>query len=537
MSSVTILLLFLAAGTAIILMMARVIFLLHMLQLEEYDTKRFVGWLSTHVGRLTDDPALDFVGLLGLTGLLLRMNSPRSVTIASLLSIVVGIAGVAWERHLGARGPVKKPLVMTARAWRLLVCNAVLAAGICFALFAVLRESEALAIALLLPVAAPFVLVASRTIMEPLEALIREWYVRDARSTLNRLGPIVVGVTGSYGKTSTKFFTEHLLKSRYRVLMTPESYNTAMGICRVIRGQLGPEHEVFVVELAENEKGGFEHLLGLVPCTLSVVTSVGLQHLEEFGSRGAIERVMKGFVNMPASGSMVVLNSDDPVLGGIGTVSGKRVVRTSAKGSLSSDLRAEHVTMNAEGLSFDIVTAQGERFVCHTALLGLHNVENILLAAAAARELDVSWNAIQDSIATLQAPPHRLQAIASSGGVRIIDDAFNSNPAGFAMAMEVLAIFPRRRVLVTPGLVSLGKEENSENIEAGRRAAGAADIVILVGPRKTRPVREGLLSAGFPETSIITVRSLKEVTELMQSMLSPGDTVLFENDLPDTFNE
>jgi UDP-N-acetylmuramoyl-tripeptide--D-alanyl-D-alanine ligase len=170
-------------------------------------------------------------------------------------------------------------------------------------------------------------------------------------------------------------------------------------------------------------------------------------------------------------------------------------------------------------------------------LLGRHNVENILLAVAVARQLGVSWNDILDSIGTLKAPPHRLQLIPSSGGVRVIDDAFNSNPAGFAMAMEVLAAFPPRRILVTPGLVSLGSEEEMANAEAGRVAATAADVVVLVGPRKTQPVRQGLLSAGFPEQSIYSVHSLAEVTKLMQTLVAPGDTVLFENDLPDTYNE
>jgi len=240
---------------------------------------------------------------------------------------------------------------------------------------------------------------------------------------------------------------------------------------------------------------------------------------------------------MPGSGSTVVLNGDDPILVEVGSVQGKRILRASAGGSLLSDLHAENIVMSADGLSFDIVTCQGQRIVCRTSLLGRHNVENILLAVTVARELGLSWNAIQDGVATLQAPPHRLQMMAGAGGVCIIDDAFNSNPAGFAMAMEVLAVFPSRRVLVTPGLVSLGDAEDAANIEAGRRAAGAADIVILVGPKKTRPVREGLLSAGFPETNIFTARSLDEVTGLMRSLLTPGDTVMFENDLPDTYNE
>jgi len=536
MSGLAALLLVLAAGTALALALARFVYLLHMLQLEEYDARRFFHWALLHVGGLVANPMLDLLGLLGVAVLFLHLESARSIVVACTLSIAIGLAGLAWERHLRARSPVKKALVMTPRARRLLACCAILSAGTCLASFAG-QQGLGLAVALLLPAIAPLVLVVSRTIMEPVEALIRDWYVRDARKTLGRFSPTVVGITGSYGKTSTKFFTAHLLESRYRVLMTPESYNTAMGICRVIRGQLGPEHEVFVVELAENEKGGFEHLLSLVPCSISIVTSVGLQHLEEFGSDAAIRRVIKGFVSMPGSGPTVVLNGDDPVLVDVPSVQGKRLLRASAGGSLSSDLHAENIVMNADGLSFDIVTSQDERFGCHTVLLGRHNVENILLAVAVARELGVSWNAIQDGVATLQAPPHRLQMMAGSGGVHIIDDAFNSNPAGFAMAMEVLAAFPSRRVLVTPGLVSLGDAEDVENVQAGRRAAKAADVVILVGPKKTRPVREGLLSAGFPEGSILTARSLEEVTGLMRSLLTPGDTVMFENDLPDTYNE
>jgi UDP-N-acetylmuramoyl-tripeptide--D-alanyl-D-alanine ligase len=319
--------------------------------------------------------------------------------------------------------------------------------------------------------------------------------------------------------------------------MTPESYNTAMGICRVIRGELGPEHQVFVVELAENERGGFKQLLSLVPCSMSIVTSVGVQHLEEFGSEAAIRRVMQDFVRMPPSGNTVVLNGDDAALSDLAGVSGKRLLRASAAGSGSADVRAENVVVSADGLAFDIVTSEGERVPCRSTILGRHNVANILLSVAAARELGVSWAAIQEGIQTLQAPPHRLQMLSGAGGVHIIDDAFNSNPAGFAMAMEVLASFPSRRVLVTPGLVSLGSAEEAENVEAGKRAAVAADTVILVGPRKTQPVRVGLLAAGFPEGSIVTVHSLDEVTNVMRTMLVPGDTVLFENDLPDTYNE
>lgn len=534
-SLVTSVLLAAAALLSLALAAVRARYLLHMLQLEEYDARRFVRWARDHAARLGSNYPLDALAVGGVAILVLHLHGLVVAIVTSGMAAMACTWGLLRERRL-LKVPVKKPLVMTPRAWRLLVCCLAVdaaTAAVCF----LGSPWWGLAAALLLPLAAPVIMLLSRFIMEPVEALIRRWYLRDAHSKLAGLQPIVVGITGSYGKTSTKFFVAHLLESRYRVLMTPESYNTAMGICRVIRGELGPEHQVFVVELAENERGGFRQLLSLVPCTLSVVTSVGVQHLEEFGSEAAIHQVMQDFVRTERSGNIVVLNGDDATLTDMPGVSGKKLLRASAAGSKSADLRAERVVVSSDGLAFDIVTSEGERVACRSALLGRHNVANILLAVAAARELGVAWTAIQEGILTLQAPPHRLQMLSGAGGVHIIDDAFNSNPVGFAMAMEVLASFPSRRVLVTPGLVSLGSVEEDENVEAGKRAAVAADTVILVGPRKTQPVRAGLLAAGFPERSIITVHSLGEVTDVMRSMLVPGDTVLFENDLPDTYNE
>jgi len=512
-------------------------YLLHMLQLEEYDLRRFARWVIDHAARLCGNYPLDALGVIGLATLIFHPRGPVAGAVTGGTAVVLCVWGLLWEGK-SMKAPAKKALVMTPRAWRLLTCSVVMSGAVSVLAFAFASgRSWGLAGPLLLPLATPAVIGLSRFVMEPVEASIRRWYLRDAHGKLLRLQPIVVGITGSYGKTSTKFFLSHLLESQYRVLMTPESYNTAMGICRVIRGELGPEHQVFVVELAENERGGFKQLLSLVPCSTSIVTSVGMQHLEEFGSEAAIRQVMQDFVRMPPSGSTVVLNGDDTALTDLTNVSGKKVLRTSSAGSGSADFRAENVVVSSEGLAFDIVRSEGERVSCRSTILGRQNVANILLSVAAARELGVSWAAVQEGIRTLQPPPHRLQVLSEAGGVRIIDDAFNANPAGFAMAMEVLASFPSRRVLVTPGLVSLGSAEEAENVEAGKRAAQAADTVILVGPRKTQPVRVGLLAAGFPEGSIVTVHSLDEVNKMMRTMLVPGDTVLFENDLPDTYNE
>lgn len=519
-------------------LVVRTLYLLHMLQLEEYGVRAFVRWSAAHTQRLLANPCVDLLAIAGLLVLVVHPDSARSPWIAGCIAALLGVAGFVIEQRLTSRTPAKKPLVMTARAWRLLsstmaVDAGLVAAGWCHTV------STGYAVLAILPLAAAVVLLVGRMLMEPVEAFIRRWFIRDAQRILAQYDPIVIGVTGSYGKTSTKYFIEQLVQSQYRVLKTPGSYNTAMGITRTIREQLRPEHEVFVVELAENERGGFGHLLQIVPCDLSVVTSVGIQHLEEFGSTDVIERTMKDFVTMPQSGKTVILNGDDPVLAQVSSVQGKTLIRVCTNGSdATSGLCADNIVAGPDGLAFEVRDpAKQQDYQFATRVLGRYNVVNVLLALAVARHLDIPWEDLQVGVSLLKSPSHRLEVLATSPGVRVIDDAFNANPVGFAMAMEVLASFPPRRILVTPGLVSLGKLEEAANREAGMQAGRAADLVVLVGARHTQPLRDGLIAAGFPEEAIVSAHSLDEVTRLIGEIVRPGDTVLFENDLPDTYNE
>lgn len=519
-------------------LVVRTLYLLHMLQLEEYGARALMRWSAGHARRLAANPWVDLLAIAGLMVLVLRPDSFPSLWFAGCIAALLGIAGFLMEWKLTRRTPAKKPLVMTGRAWRLLSSTMVVDVGL-VAVGWCRSESTGLAVLAILPLAAPVVLLVGRMLMEPVEAFIRRWFIRDAQRILAQYDPIVIGVTGSYGKTSTKYFIEQLVQSHYRVLKTPASYNTAMGITRTIREQLRPEHEVFVVELAENEPGGFAHLLAIVPCDISVVTSVGIQHLEEFGSADVIERTMKDFVTMPQSGKTVILNGDDPLLAQVSSAQGKTLIRVSTNGSdATGELCADNIVAGSDGLAFEVRDPVEQRdYQFTTRVLGRYNVVNVLLALAVARQLDIPWEDLRAGVSLLKSPSHRLEVLTTSPGVRVIDDAFNANPVGFAMAMEVLASFPPRRILVTPGLVSLGKLEDAANREAGMQAGRAADLVVLVGVRHTQPLRDGLIAAGFPEEAIVSAHSLDEVTRLIGEIVRPGDTVLFENDLPDTYNE
>ncbi|MDO9100556.1 MAG: Mur ligase family protein, partial [Caldisericota bacterium] len=367
-----------ATAATVAIMAVRSRYLLHMFQLEEYDPRRFMRWTFGHCRRLLANVLLDVLAALGILFLALQGPLGIGATAFYAAASIVGGSALILELHLARRSPVKKPFVATVRAKRLLACTLTLV-GVVLTGIAVRSWPLALSTSWLLALLAPFVVVTANVVMMPVQLSERRWFLNDARRVLRGVKPVVVGVTGSYGKTSTKVFLEHLLAGRLSALATPESYNTVLGICRVIRDQLRPEHQVFIVELAENEAGGYAGLLGLVPCDLSIVTAVGVQHLEEFGTEENIRAVMRDFVRVERSGQTIVLNNDDAFLQSLAEVPGKRLVRVGIAGNGEPSVRAANVQATSEGLAFDLETPDGARLPCKTAILGRHNVQNILL--------------------------------------------------------------------------------------------------------------------------------------------------------------
>jgi UDP-N-acetylmuramoyl-tripeptide--D-alanyl-D-alanine ligase len=455
--------------------------------------------------------------------------------------------------------PSKKPLVYTGRARRLLAVSIGLAtilivpgmlvihglavgAGVSRAYapgFAVLT------IAAVAVVAAPITAMVANLCLLPVQSSINLWYRIRARRKLDRFKPMVVGITGSYGKTSTKYFTEALMGSRFRVLKTRASFNTILGVCRAINEELGPEHEVLIVEMGAYRRREIRDMARLTRPHIGVLTAIGPQHLERFGSIETIEKAKFELLEaLPADGTAVINNDDPRVRWLAGTLRGPGVRRYGidySSGEYSSgelDLRADSIEHGPDGLTFNLIDREGHRVTVKTRLIGLHNVSNILAAATVAQVAGVSLREIAGAIGRLQPVPHRLETHTGADGVTIIDDAYNSNPIGAANALEALAAFKTgRRILVTPGMVELGAEQDARNEELGAKAAGTCDYVILVGRNQTAAIRRGLDEAGFAQDHVFSVRNLNDGLEALKGIVRAGDVVLFENDLPDLYEE
>jgi UDP-N-acetylmuramoyl-tripeptide--D-alanyl-D-alanine ligase len=202
-----------------------------------------------------------------------------------------------------------------------------------------------------------------------------------------------------------------------------------------------------------------------------------------------------------------------------------------------ADVWSEGVSVSPGGSAFELHIRGKGSIPCHTRLLGEHNIVNILTAAAVASDLGLTLRQIANGVSKLQPMSSRLELITRPGGFTVINDAFNANPVGSKAALRVLKQFPGRHIVITPGMVELGAHEADYNKEFGRAIADAVDVAVIVGKKRVQPIIDGLMEAGFPAENIHRVDSLADSTALLTTLARPGDTVLYENDLPDHYQE
>ena len=509
----------------------------HVLQLEGYVNRGFLKWLRSNILKSFGFPVIIFIlvfliEFLNRTGVwaFLLTNEGFIVSIAALIACAAALFVYASRIRFKQ---AKKPLVYTARIKRLFICIIVVFA-VLYILFEVSFGLSAGFLVILIPLLTPL----CNLLMRPAEKAVQRHFFNDAKEKLAlRRDIIKVGITGSYGKTSTKFILGTILSQKYKTLVPPSSFNTPMGLTRVIREQLTDDHEVFIAEMGARHVGDIAELCNLVHPQYAILTSVGPQHLETFFS---IENVMKGkfelIEGLPEDG-IAVFNGDNEYCRQLYAQTQNKKILYAMEPGEEVHIWVENSKASPDGSEFEAVFQDGSRFACKTKLLGRHNILNILGGIAMATVLNLSREEIVQGVSLVEPVEHRLQILPTGNGVTVIDDAFNSNPEGSASAIEVISQFPGRKIVVTPGMVELGEKEDIENYKFGKIMSGVCDYVFLVGPKHTKPIYNGLSDGGFPAENIFVAKTLDEASAMMGGMLQVGDVVLFENDLPDNYNE
>jgi len=534
----------------------RLRFFSHMFQQFGYKTGEYRKWLGRHFYSHAVTSEHIFYNVIILLMIYFLADRVTLTSGALIMFIFAFFWFVGLSRYQEEKE--KKPLVYTARMKRLGITALILMGVSWFYLidFAYrglrLRDFAAPFIStdpyflgfgmVIVDMFVPLILMAAAWLMKPVEKMIQNGFKKQARNKLASLpGLKVIAITGSYGKTSTKFVIDAFLKERMNVCVTPGSFNTPMGICKVINNDLDATHQVLILEMGARYRGNILELCRIARPDISVITNVGLAHLETFGSQDVIAYEKGTLARELKPGGILVLNGDDERVRDMANY--RDDVKTIFTGE-GGCVRAADVSVSPEGTHFMMSwhdsdgNIEGKEKV-QTPLLGFHNIQNILLGAAIAREFGIRLKTVALAASRLEPVEHRLE-LKQRNGLTIIDDAFNSNPVGAKNAVDILSSFGTgRRILITPGMIELGELEDEENRKFGEHIARAdLDLVILVGKEQTKSIAEGIAGVNNESAeSVRIVKSLFEANDILQQYARPGDVVLYENDLPDTYNE
>ena len=448
----------------------------------------------------------------------------------------------------------KTPLVWTDRAKRLLKKHK-LVNGITFVLIVIVSlvlfdMTKSYVISGLATIVLSFLtyffqyklLILSNKWAKPTEDKINMGFYTSAQEKIKKFKKEndlkVLGITGSFGKTSVKFISDTILSEGLRVKNTPSSFNTPMGLSKIINNELESGREVFIAELGAKVPGEIHEVAQLVQPDIGIITAIGPTHMHLFKTIENIQKTKYELIEDLPEDGIAIFNYDNDYVKPLADKTKKKTYRYGTRDFDKLDVYAHEIKVNESGSEFMLHIKGAGEIKCETRLLGLHNISNLLAAATAAHVLGLSLEEIQRGIKKVEPVEHRLSLIPSTNGTIIIDDAFNSNPVGFRAALDVLREFKdHRKIIITPGMVELGDMEEEENRKIGEVMADVIDFPILVGKKRTMPIYQGLKNKNFNEDNIYRVSSLAEATEVLAKISLPGDVVLFENDLPDNYNE
>ena len=493
---------------------------IHMFQLNSYQLHSHIYRMRDNISRLL--PNVIFPAA-SLTALLFKGISALLIT--DIIFVIAIISTMPKK--------AKKPLVYTARVKRQLVTTAILTVAVLAVCGACGGKYALVSGAVILYLLSPVVTMIAAIINKPIEKQVSNHYINDAKrilASMNRMK--IIGVTGSYGKTSVKYYLNTLLKAKYNVLMTPGSFNTPMGVVRTIREYLKASDEIFVCEMGARHVGDIKEICDLVHPHDGIITSVGPQHLETFKTLDNIKGTKFELADSLSSEGLLFLNMDDENIRSY--VGSRKHIGYSIHHD--SDYMAKDISVSQRGTTFTVVKKDGETCEYSTKLIGEHNVLNIVGAIAVANTYGIPLESLKPQVRKLECVPHRLE-LKDNGSAVIIDDAYNSNPTGAKAALDVLSIFDGYRILVTPGMVELGESQDKLNKEFGKQAAQSADYIILVGRKQTEPIAEGLREAGYPEEKLHIADNINQAINQAYAVNSGGAKkfILLENDLPDNY--
>jgi UDP-N-acetylmuramoyl-tripeptide--D-alanyl-D-alanine ligase len=462
------------------------------------------------------------LGVVGVAGAVV------SVWWAPALFAAVG-AAAGGPVGLALRGRTSK-LVWTGRLRRLTIVSTIMAALPIAVIGALAGLHGAASTAAFAALGAPVLVDLALWATRAPEARLLAPFVTKASQRLRSVGPRVIAITGSYGKTTTKGYVAHLVGGAMSVVASPANFNNTAGLARALNDHLASGTQVFVAEMGTYGAGEIASMCEWVTPEVAVITALGPVHLERMGS---LENIAEAKAEILEKARAAIVNVDYPLLEQLAQKAeeeGKTVWRCSSNGPLAD------VTVTSEEGGLRV---RAKHFSAEMDLLiaAAPTVDpgNVACAVAAALSLGVPPEIVASRLEALPGAPHRRTPQRASNGASVIDDTYNANPAGAKAALGLLGATASpggKKVVVTPGMVELGPVQARENANFAASAGAVATQLLVVGRTNARALLGGARAAGLPARF---VRNRAAAVAWVSANLGPGDAVLYENDLPDHY--
>ncbi|MFA5432006.1 MAG: UDP-N-acetylmuramoyl-tripeptide--D-alanyl-D-alanine ligase [Candidatus Paceibacterota bacterium] len=379
-----------------------------------------------------------------------------------------------------------------------------------------------LAFDILTPLIVSFIIL----LFQPITVFVRNRIIKKAikkRKALDNL--LVVGVTGSYGKTSTKEFLKEILSSEFKVVSTERNENSEIGIAQCILNQVNDEHEIFICEMGAYNRGGIKLLCDIAQPKIGILTGVNNQHLATFGSEKNIVKGKFELINALPSEGLAVLNWDSELI-----KDNFNSTVNSIKYSISEkqDIWAEEIKENKEGISFKAVLKTGESQVFETSIHGVHNVSNLLSAIVVAKKLGMELEVIAEKVKEIKGG----MEIKRFNNFDLINATYSSNYNGVMSHLEYLKNWEGRKILIMPCLIELGSEGKETHRKIGRKIGEVCDLAIITSKDYFKDLKRGAIESGMKPEEVVFIQNGSKILKKLFNIANENSVVLLESRVP-----
>ena len=506
--------------------------LIHIMQLNSYNIDQQIIWFRKNINLYLANL------LLLISTILYILNYEKVFSILFLIIIYICLLVILIENLPRKQ---KKKLVWTKRIIRLLICMTIL-----FAILHIINNKFFIKINnysnFLIVSFSPLICFVSFLIMTPIEKLLKQKYINEAKNILRSNNNITtIGITGSFGKTSVKYFLNSVLRDNYNVCMTKGSFNTPMGVVITIRNELRNYDEYFICEMGARRIGDIKEICDIVNPTDCIITEVGDQHLDTFKNITNVLHtkfeLVDSVYNNKNDNSIILINGDNDLIKNYAiekynynSIKTKKLIYTYGLNNVN-DFYAKNIKTNINGTAFIFVnTINNTEEEFNTKLLGAHNVINLVASISYAVLKNINMNIIQNSISKIQTVEHRLEIKKINENNIIIDDCYNSNVKGARYAIDILNSFTDyTKILITPGIVELGDKQYAENKNFILYANDKTDYILIVGKTNKEALMEG------NKNSIYFDKIEQAINYALNNINGNKKIILLENDLPDNY--